>query len=90
VSVCGVISNEGWLMVFIIAPIETISADENAELMVKVDKVLVPIKTIIGLFVGTKCPSYAEKPKVFFCLDFDAGRKTDGPTVCQIIAHLKK
>jgi hypothetical protein len=68
-------------MVFVIAPIDKILNGENAELAVKIPNELVPIRQITGLFVGSKCASFAEKPKVFFFLDFDAGKKADGHTV---------
>jgi hypothetical protein len=82
VSLCGLISDEGWLMVFVIATIEKTPDDENAELAVKILNELVPIQQLTGLFVGSKCATYAEKPKVFFFLDFDADLRADGPTVC--------
>ena len=83
VSLCGQVTNEGWLTVFLVAPIENSNEeDENAELLVKIDNKSVPIQDITGLFVGSKCASYAEKPKVFFFLDFDSGRKVDGLEVC--------
>jgi hypothetical protein len=69
-------------MVFVIAPIKKTLCDENAELAVKIEKELVPIKKMTGLFVGSKCATYAEKPKVFFFLDLGAGNNFDGPAVC--------
>jgi hypothetical protein len=75
-------------MVFVIAPIEKTLGNENAELAVKIPIELVPIQKITGLFVGSKCATYAEKPKVFFFLDFDAGKRADGPSVCYKY-HLK-
>jgi hypothetical protein len=68
-------------MVFVIAPIEKTLAGENAELAVKISNKLVPVQQLTGLFVGSKCATYAEKPKVFFFLDFEPGKKTDGPRV---------
>jgi hypothetical protein len=83
VSVCGLTSDEGWLMVFVIAPIENTPGEENAELAIKIKNELIPIQQITGLFVGLKCASYAEKPKVFFFLDLDSEQKVDGrPSVC--------
>jgi hypothetical protein len=81
VSLCGLTSDEGWLLVFVIAPIEKTSGSKNTELAVKMPNFLVPIQQLTALFVGSKCASYAEKPKVFFFLDFDAGKKADGPAV---------
>jgi hypothetical protein len=69
-------------MIFVISPIENTLSEENAELAVKIENELVPIQAITGLFVGSKCAFFAEKPKVFFFLDFDAGKKEDGPAVC--------
>jgi hypothetical protein len=69
-------------MVFVIAPIEKTYGDGNAELAVEIAMGLVPIKKITGLFVGSKCATYAEKPKVFFFLDLGAGNNFDGPAVC--------
>jgi hypothetical protein len=71
-------------MVFVIAPIGKTLCDENAELAFKIPNQLVPIQHITGLFVGSKCATYAEKPKVFFFLDFDAGKKFDAPGVCHV------
>jgi hypothetical protein len=79
VSLCGLISDEDWLMVFVIAPIKGYLVDGNAELAVKIEEELVPIQQITGLFVGSKCATYAEKPKVFFFLDLDAANNCDGP-----------
>jgi hypothetical protein len=81
VSLCGLSSEEGWLMVFVIAPIEKTVLGENAELAVKISNKLVPMQHITRLFVGSKCATYAEKPKVFFFLDFEAGKKADAPRV---------
>lgn len=82
VSVCGQVTNEGWLMVFVFAPIDERTLDEeNTELVVKVKNELVPMQKLTGLFVGPKCASYAQKPKVFFFLDLDAGKRVDGPAV---------
>jgi hypothetical protein len=67
-------------MIFVLAPIETLG-DENAELALKVPSELVPIQQLTGLFVGSKSVSFAEKPKVFFFLDYDAGKKIDGNRV---------
>jgi hypothetical protein len=78
VSLCGLSSEEGWLMVFVIAPIEKSLDGENAELAVNISNELVPIHQLTGLFVGSKCATYAEKPKVFFFFDFEAGKKFDG------------
>jgi hypothetical protein len=69
-------------MIFVLAPIAKTSSDKNAELAVKIKNELIPIRLLTGLFVGSKCATYAEKPKVFFFLDFDAEIKVDGPTVC--------
>jgi hypothetical protein len=88
VSLCGLSSEEGWLMVFVIAPIEKSLFGENAELAVKISNELVPIQQLTGLFVGSKCATYAEKPKVFFFLDFEAGKKTDGPRVIYFMLSL--
>jgi hypothetical protein len=82
VSHCGLISDEEWLLVFVIAPIEEYLGDGNAELAVKIEEELVPIQQITGLFVGSKCATYAEKPKVFFFLDLDAANNCDGLSVC--------
>jgi hypothetical protein len=82
VSKYGLTSEEGLLMVFVIAPIEKTPVAENAELAVKIAESLVPIQEVTELFVGSKCASLAEKPKVFFFLDFDAGTKVDGLSVC--------
>jgi hypothetical protein len=65
-------------MVFVIAPIEKSLDGENAELAVKISNELVPIRQLTGFFVGSKCATYAEKPKVFFFLDYEAGKKLDG------------
>jgi len=75
-------------MVFVIATIEKTPDDENAELAVKILNELVPIQQLTGLFVGSKCATYAEKPKVFFFLDFDADLRADGPSV-YLKAHSK-
>jgi hypothetical protein len=84
VSLCGLSSEEGWLMVFIIAPIEKSVDGEIAELAVKISNKLVPMQQLTGLFVGSKCVTYAKKPKVFFFLDFEAGKKVDGPRVIYV------
>ena len=79
VSLCGLISDEDWLLVFVIAPIKkSHPGDGNAELTVEIGKELVTIQQITGLFVGSKCATYAEKPKVFFFLHFEAWKKEDG------------
>jgi hypothetical protein len=81
VAECGLISDEGWLLVFVIAPIKKTPDDENAELAVNLQTQLIPIQQITGLFVGSKCATYAEKPKVFFFLDLSGGVNVDGPVV---------
>jgi hypothetical protein len=68
-------------MVFVLAPIEKTLGDKNAELAVKMPNELIPIQELTELFVGPKCATYAEKPKVFFFLDYDAGKRVDGPRV---------
>ena len=70
-------------MVFVIAPIKKTTVDVNAEIAVEIADELIPIQEITGLFIGTKCASFAEKPKVFFFLDFDSEQKEDGSTVRQ-------
>jgi hypothetical protein len=85
VSKCGLTTNEGLLMVFVIAPIAQTQVDENSELAVKISEDFIPIQQITGLLVGSKSPSLAEKPKVFFFLDFDAGTNVDGPSVSHFI-----
>jgi len=80
VSLCGLTSDEDWLLVFVIAPIKkSHPCDGNAELAVNIGKELVPLQQMTGLFVGSKCATYAEKPKVFFFLHFEAWKKEDGP-----------
>lgn len=69
-------------MVFVFAPIANTLVEENAELVVKIATEWVPMQQLTGLFVGPKCASYAEKPKLFFFMDLDAGKKVDGPAVC--------
>jgi hypothetical protein len=68
-------------MVFVISQIDNAFSDEKEELVVNNENKLVPIQHLTGLFVGSKCASYAEKPKVFFFLDYDSGRKVDGSEV---------
>ena len=65
-------------MVFVISQIDNTLNDEKEELVVRNENKWVPIQHLTGLFVGSKCASYAEKPKVFFFLDYYSGQKVDG------------
>jgi hypothetical protein len=89
------VSDESWLIVFVLAPIERIG-DGNTELAVEISSQLVPIQHLTELFVGSKCASYAEKPKLFFFLDNEAEKKVneneDGKShsVCHVFWLLYK
>jgi hypothetical protein len=69
VSNCGMAGDEGLLLVIVFAPIAPSNVTKNVELTTVIEKTAKSFGHFLSNFVGSKCASFAEKPKVFFFLD---------------------
>jgi len=62
--------DEGLLLVFVFAPIvSTNNVKSLSELAIIINGEAKSLGIFLSYFVGSKCASFAEKPKVFFFLD---------------------
>jgi hypothetical protein len=74
--------DEGLLLVFVFAPIVSTNVETLSELAIIINGRPKSFGIFLSYFVGSKCASFAEKPKVFFFLDPNAERiSTDGTFV---------